>query len=138
MLKIRGSILVDITGVGLSDIASSPFCTPQHPTLLADFLPRLPKLPSVPQQKYRLFAPKNRKFKLPEQVSQSAGRQVETIAEEGRRQWGGPTQSIVKQSGGFGSAPSVRLKTDRYTTHLGASDDLSERFVVRQQQQRQQ
>lgn len=131
MLQVRGPIIVDIPGVGLSHLSRAPIRAPEQPALLADFLPRLPELPPVPQQKYRLFAPKNRQFELPEQVPQPARRQAQALAEAGRGQRRRPAQPLVKQSGGFGPAAAVRLETDRHTTHLGAPADLAKRLVVR-------
>ncbi|XP_032458105.1 uncharacterized protein LOC100187734 isoform X1 [Nasonia vitripennis] len=138
MLEIGGPLLVDLPGLGLSHVAGPPVGAPQHASFLAHLLPRLPELPPVSQQKYRLLAAENRQLKFPQQVPQPARGQAQALAQEGRRQRRRPAQPLVKQSGGFGPASSVRLETDRHKTHLGAPDDLqSKRLVVSRLQQQQ-
>lgn len=139
MLEIGGPLLVDLPGLGLSHFTGPPIGASQHAPFLAHLLPRLPELPPVSQQKYRLLAAENRQLELPQQVPQQARGQAQALAQESRRQWRRPAQPLVKQSGGFGPASAVRLETDRHKTHLGAPGELqSERLVVRglQQQQR--
>ena len=131
MLQVRGPIVVDVPGVGLSHLSRAPLRAPEQPALLADFLPRLPELPPVPQQKYRLFAPKDRQLELPQQVPQPAGGQAQALAEAGRGQRRRPAQPVVKQSRGFGPAAAVRLETDRHSAHLGAPPGLAQRLVLR-------
>ncbi|KAJ8667053.1 hypothetical protein QAD02_008715 [Eretmocerus hayati] len=126
MLEVRGPLVVNVTGLGFSHVASAPIGAAEQPSLLADVLASLPELPAVPHQKYRLFAPKNRQLGLAEQVPHSTCGQAEAIAQESGRQRRRPAQPVVKQPGGFGSSAAVRLETDRNPTHLAATsgDDV--------------
>lgn len=83
MFKIRGSVVVYLAGVGLSDVAGPPFCTPHLPAFLEDLLESVAELVAKPEQEYRLVPAENRQLQFPEQVSQPTGGQVEKVVEEG-------------------------------------------------------
>lgn len=130
MLQVGGSVVVDVAGLRFPDLAGAPVRTADLAALLEDILEGVAELPPEPEQEHGHVAAQDRQLQLPQQVSQSAGRQAEALVEEGGGLRGGPAEPIVKQSRGFGPAARVRLETDRDPTHLGT------RYHIRVEHQR--
>lgn len=83
MLKVGGSVAVHVTGLGLPDVPGAPFGAAHFPSFLEDIVEGVAVLAAEPEQKHGLVTAEDRELELPEQVSQSAGRQAEEVAEEG-------------------------------------------------------
>ncbi|XP_011874179.1 PREDICTED: uncharacterized protein LOC105565523 isoform X2 [Vollenhovia emeryi] len=129
MFQVGGPVVIDLPRLRLSHLAGAPVRAADLAAFLEDVFEGVPKFAPKSEQEHGHIAAEDRQLQLPQQVPQPAGRQAETLAEEGGRLRGGSAESIVKHSGGFGPAARVRLETDRDPTHFGT------RYHIRVEQQ---